>query len=70
MFQLKAKGQKKDDHQCNKCLAIVKPLNEGRFIVEIDGAGGVMLRRGGCRDPGVPRVSGLGSGCNTMRTRR
>jgi hypothetical protein len=70
-FQLKAKGQEKGDHQCNKCLAIVTPLNVGRLIVEIDGDGAVVSRRGDCCDPGVPlRASGLGSGCHTMRGTR
>ena len=39
VFQLQAKGQEKDDHQFDKRLAIVKPLNAGRFVVEIDGDG-------------------------------
>jgi hypothetical protein len=44
VFQLKAKGQEKGDHQYDKRLAIVKPLNVGRFIVEIDGDGAVVSR--------------------------
>ena len=68
MLQLKAKGQEKGDHQCDKRLAIVKPLNVGRFIVEIDDDGAVVSRLCGCCDPWVtPRASGLGSGCNTMK---
>jgi hypothetical protein len=44
VFQLKAKGQEKGDHQCDKRLAIVKPLNVGHFVVEIDGDGAVVSR--------------------------
>jgi len=68
VFQLKAKGQEKGDHQCDKRLAIVKPLNVGHFVVEIDGDGAVVSRLCSCCAPGgILRVSGLGSGCNTMR---
>jgi hypothetical protein len=71
VFQLKAKGEEKGDHQCDKRLAIVKPLHVGRFIVEFDGDGAVVSRMCGCCAPGVPfRASGLGSGCNTMRGTR
>ena len=48
VFQLKAKGQEKGDHQFDTRLAIVKPLNVGRFIVEIDGDSAVVSRLCGC----------------------
>jgi hypothetical protein len=68
VLQLKAKGSEKGDHQCSKRLAIVKPLNVGCFIGEIDGAGTVVSCLCGCCNPGGPlRASGRGSGCNTMR---
>ncbi len=51
VFQLKAKGQEKGDHQFDKRLAIVKPLNVDRFIVEIDGDGAVVSRLCGCCGP-------------------
>jgi len=35
--KLKAQGEKKGDHQCDKRLPIVKQLKVGGFIVEIDG---------------------------------
>jgi len=71
VFQLKAKGQEKGDHPFDQRLAIVKPLNGGRFIVEIDGDGAVVSRLCGYCGPWVtPRASGLGSGCNTMRVTR
>jgi hypothetical protein len=38
VFQLKAKGQEKGDHQFDTRLAIVKPLNVGRFIADFRGA--------------------------------
>jgi hypothetical protein len=44
VFELKVKGQEKDDHPCDQRPAIVKPLNVGRFIVEIDGDGAVVSR--------------------------
>ena len=51
MLELKAKGQEKGDHQFDKRLAIVKPLNVDRFIVEIDGDGAVVSRLCGCCGP-------------------
>jgi hypothetical protein len=69
--ELKAQGEEKGDHQCDKRLAVVKQLNVGRFIVEIDGDGVVVSRLCGCCGPWVtPRASGLISGCNTMRVTR
>ena len=53
VFQLQAKSQEKDDYQFDKHLAIVKPLNVGRFIVEIDGDGAVVSRLCSCYDPWV-----------------
>jgi hypothetical protein len=44
VLQLKAKGQEKGDHPFDKRLAIIKPLNVGCFIVEIDGDGAVVSR--------------------------
>jgi len=71
VFQLKAKGQEKGDHQFDTRLAIVKPLNVGRFIVEIDGDSAVVSRLCGCCGPWVtPRASDLGSGYNTVRVTR
>ena len=71
VFQLKAKGQEKGDHQCDKRLAIVKPLNVGRFIVEIDGDDGVASCLCGYCGPWVTdRAYGLGGRCNTMRVTR
>ncbi len=62
MFQLKAKGQEKGDYPFNKRLAIVKPLNVGCFIVEIDGDGAVVSRLCGYCGPWVThRAYGLGS---------
>ncbi len=59
---LKAQGEKKGDHQCDKRLPIVKQLKVGGFIVEIDGDGAVVPRLCGCCGQGVtPRSSGLGS---------
>jgi len=41
VLELKAKGQEKGEDELDKRLAVVKELNIGRFIVEIDGDGAV-----------------------------
>ena len=41
MFELKAKGQEKGEHELDKRLAVAKQLKVGRFILEIDGDGPV-----------------------------
>jgi hypothetical protein len=48
MPQLKAQGEEESDHLFDQRLAVVKPLNGGRFIVEIGGNGPVLtgLARG------------------------
>ena len=47
VFELKAKGQEKGEHELEKRLAIVKQLNVGRFVLEIDGDGPVFSSRFG-----------------------
>src|SRR5215475_9808928 len=42
MPQLKAQGEDEREYQFDKCLAVVKELDVGRFIVEIDGDGAVV----------------------------
>jgi hypothetical protein len=68
MLELKAKSEEKGEDELDKRLAVVKELNVGRFIVEIDGDGAVVPRLcGGCGPCVTPRSSGLVSRCNTMR---
>lgn len=46
--ELTAQGEDEREHQLDKRLAIVKQLNVGRFIVEIDGDGTAVPRPFGC----------------------
>jgi hypothetical protein len=48
MPQLNAQGSDESDHPFDNGLAVVKPLEVGRFIVEIDGDGTVLPRPFGC----------------------
>ena len=36
VFELKAKGQEKGEHACDKRLAVAKQLKVGRFVSKID----------------------------------
>jgi hypothetical protein len=46
--ELKAKRQEKGHDTFEECLAIVKQLHVGRFVLKIDGDGAVFSRRFGC----------------------
>ena len=48
VFELKAKGQEKGEHELEKRLAIVKQLKVGRFMLKIDSDGTVCARLFGC----------------------
>jgi hypothetical protein len=48
MPQLNAQGSDEREHQFDQGLAVVKQLEVGRFIVEIDGDGTVVPRPFGC----------------------
>jgi hypothetical protein len=47
MFELKTKGEEKGEDELDTCLAVVKELKVGRFIVEIDGDGAVVASLAG-----------------------
>jgi hypothetical protein len=58
--ELKAQGEEKGEDAFDKRFAVATELNVGRFIVEIDGDGAVVLRLcGGCGQYVTPRSSGL-----------
>ena len=49
VFELKAEGEEKRDHELEKRLAIAKQMSVGRFMRKIDGDGAVFSGRfGGC----------------------
>src|SRR5215475_11513097 len=48
MLELKAQGEEQGEDEFDKRLAVVKELNVGHFIVEIDGDGAVVARLAGC----------------------
>jgi hypothetical protein len=54
--ELKAKGQGKGEHACDKCLPVAKELKVGRFIVEIDGDSPVFTGLAGSGSHGHPQV--------------
>jgi hypothetical protein len=46
--ELKAQGEEKREHQFDKRFAVVKQLEVGRFVVEVDGDGTVVPRPFNC----------------------
>jgi hypothetical protein len=47
MLEVNAKGEEKGEDELDKCLAVVEELKVGRFIVESDGDGTVVMSLAG-----------------------